>query len=49
MKDHIAERTACPACGAEPGEKCRTMIEGIDMGWTHDARVYADLGVRGRA
>ena len=41
--DHICTRTACPACGAARGAACRTMIKGVDMGWTHDARVIADL------
>lgn len=39
--------TACPACGRPPGARCRTVIDGTDTGWTHDARVFAHMGVRG--
>lgn len=46
--DHIVEHVACPACGAAKGTRCRAVIDGNDTGWTHDARVYADMGVRGR-
>jgi len=44
--DPIAARVECPACGAAKGQPCRTMIDGVDTGWTHDARFYADLGHR---
>ena len=44
--DHIVQERACPACGAAQGVRCTTVIEGKDTGWTHDARVYAAMGVR---
>lgn len=47
MDDPIVERITCPACGALSGQKCYTPIDGVDTQWTHDARVYADMGVRG--
>lgn len=31
---------ACPSCGAQPGEKCRTVVDGVDTGWDHDTRIY---------
>lgn len=33
----------CPACHAPAGQKCRTIINGKDVGWTHDARILAPL------
>ena len=41
--DNIAAAVDCPACGRKAGEACRTVIDGVDVGWTHDARFYADL------
>lgn len=43
MKAVVAFPVDCPACGAKAGEHCRTMIDGYDMKWNHDARhdVYA--------
>lgn len=38
----IVDLNTCPACGAESGQLCTTIIDGRDVGWTHDARVYAD-------
>lgn len=43
VRDTIVEFNACPACKAPAGTKCTTFIDGVDTGWTHDARVYADL------
>jgi hypothetical protein len=43
VRDSIVDNVACPACGAPVGVRCRTVIDGKDTGWTHDARVYADL------
>lgn len=45
--DPIIAVTACPACDVGPGLRCRTVIDGTDTGWTHDARVFAHMGVRG--
>lgn len=45
--DPIVSSVACPACKAAKGVACRTMIDGADTGWTHDARMYAHLGARG--
>lgn len=41
--DPIIAVAACPACGAEPGVRCRTVIDGTDTGWTHDARILAPV------
>ena len=45
--DPIVETTPCPACGAKTGSGCRTVINGHITGWTHDARTFAYMGVRG--
>lgn len=28
----------CPACKRPAGERCHTVLGGLDVGWTHDAR-----------
>lgn len=30
----------CPSCGAEPGQPCRTIVDGVDTGWDHDTRIF---------
>jgi len=30
---------ACPSCGAQPGGKCHTPVNGVDTGWDHDTRI----------
>lgn len=46
--DDSCQRIACPACNSPRGEPCVTWINGADVGWTHDARVLADMGVQSR-
>lgn len=29
----------CPSCGAKPGEKCCTPVDGVDTQWDHDTRI----------
>lgn len=41
--DPTVDTTPCPACKAQPGEKCTTYIDGEDVGWTHDARFMSRL------
>jgi hypothetical protein len=36
-------RISCPACGAAPLHPCRTVIDGVDTAWTHDARTLAPI------
>lgn len=44
MSDLRSElETPCPACGAAAGFKCHTVIDGEDVGWTHDARILAPV------
>lgn len=45
--DGIVDEVSCPACAAPKGVGCYTPINGHDTGWTHDARVFKALGVRG--
>lgn len=45
--DYIVAGVACPACGASKGQRCITPVDGEDTGWTHDARTYEFMGVRG--
>lgn len=45
----IVSSVACPACKAAKGFVCYTPIDGVDTQWTHDARVFAYMGVRGDA
>lgn len=46
LGNNIADGYTCPACGAPAGQSCRTVIDGVDTHWTHDARVYQAMGVR---
>jgi hypothetical protein len=34
---------ACPSCGAKPGEKCNTPVDGVDTQWDHDTRILAAM------
>ena len=29
----------CPSCGAQPGQPCRTVVDGVDTTWDHDTRI----------
>ncbi len=44
--DPVVQNHSCPACGAPAGHGCWTPVNGHDTGWTHDARVFAAMGVR---